>query len=295
LITSFCITIIFIVFFRWQVDEAQNGLLLALTNLSGPGARGGPDSDLVFILLAKLRQLVDLKCYNDSPAFFNSILRYAGEKMRMDKQKMSTIEIKINVQVLYMKMLQFGDTKLTREEKLLPVNFVQQCRDCFGHLLATTTPGTTHDSLIMEQMIATLLNLGEFEFLLARGSDKRWRQLELACHLASLVLHFRSKCVLPPPEFKKVFKSLEDILIKVAQSGIGVKKSRDMPPSAGSNYDFDKRFIVSFISKLQHPDVTDLIKAFLVSCFNSSVTDSTQSIQCDLVRFSKILIEERKP
>ena len=31
----------------------------------------------------------------------------------------------------------------------------------------------------MEQTIATLLNLGEFEFLLSIGGDKRWRQLEL--------------------------------------------------------------------------------------------------------------------
>ena len=38
-------------------------------------------------------------------------------------------------------MLQFGDPKLSREEKLLPLNFVQQCRDCFAHLLKTTTPG----------------------------------------------------------------------------------------------------------------------------------------------------------
>ena len=85
------------------------------------------------------------------------------------------------------------------------------------------------------------------------------------------------------PEYKKTFKSLEDILINVAQTGIGAKKSRDLPPSAGNNYDFDKRLIVGFITKLHHPDVSDLIKAFLVSCFNSSVTDSSQAIQCNLV------------
>jgi hypothetical protein len=32
---------------RWQVDEAHNGILLALSNLGGSGARSGPDSDLV--------------------------------------------------------------------------------------------------------------------------------------------------------------------------------------------------------------------------------------------------------
>lgn len=185
---------------RWQVDEAQNGIQLSLSNLAGTGPRGGvgPDSDLIFVLLSKLKQLIDLKSYNDSPAYFDAISRHARDKMRIEKQKMGTIDIKINVQILFVKMLQFNDPKLSREEKLLPTDFIQQCRDCFTHLLTNTTPGTVHDCLIMEQMIATLLNLGEFEFLFSRGNDKRWRQLELAFYISSLILYFRGKNVLTP-------------------------------------------------------------------------------------------------
>lgn len=114
-------------------------------------------------------------------------------------------------------MLQFNDNSVSRLAKVLPPNFKQQCRDCFVHLLAKTTPGTIHDCLVMEEMVATLLNLGEFEFLLSRSGDKRWRPLELACYLCALVLHFREKQQLQPMEYKKTFKSLEDILINVAQ------------------------------------------------------------------------------
>ena len=189
-------------------------------------------------------------------------------------------------------MLQFNDNSVSRQAKVLSNNFVPQCRDCFIHLLATTTPGTGHDCLIMEEMIATLLNLGEFEFLLSRSGDKRWRSLELACYVCALVLHFRGKQALPPMEYKKTFKSLEDILINLAQNSISIgKKSRmDAPNPTGSCYDFDKRIVSAFISKLHHLDVSDLIKAFLVSCFNSSIADSAQAIQCDLVRDSLLNI-----
>ena len=273
---------------RWQVDEAQNGILLTLNNLVGVNPRSNftnPDIEFIFILLAKLKQVIDLKNFQESGLIFNAIMKTA-EKLLPDKIKFSTFELKVNVQVLYMKMLQFNDNSTFRQSKILPANFVQQCRDCCIHLLAKTTPGTVHDSLVMEEMVATLLNLGEFEYLLSRSGDKRWRPLELACYLCALVLHFREKQPLPPTEFKKIFKSLEDILINVAQSGsVGGKKIRlDVPTSSGSTYDFDRRLVSGFISKLHHPDVTDLIKAFLVSCFNSSVTDSAHAIQCELVR-----------
>jgi hypothetical protein len=82
-----------------------------------------------------------------------------------------------------MKMIHLNDTSIFRPSKVLPGNFVQQCRDCFVHLLAKTTPGTVHDCLVMEEMVAALLNLGEFEFLLSRSGDKRWRPLELVSML----------------------------------------------------------------------------------------------------------------
>ena len=269
--------------------------MLTLNNFAGINPRSAvtnPDIEFIFILLAKLKQLVNLKIYAESPVLFSSILRLAGEKILTDKSKFSNLDFKVNVQVLYLKMLQFNDNSVSRQAKVLSNNFVPQCRDCFIHLLATTTPGTVHDCLIMEEMIATLLNLGEFEFLLSRSGDKRWRSLELACYVCALVLHFRGKQALPPMEYKKTFKSLEDILINLAQNSISIgKKSRmDAPNPTGSCYDFDKRIVSAFISKLHHLDVSDLIKAFLVSCFNSSIADSAQAIQCDLVRDSLLNI-----
>jgi len=43
---------------RWNIDEAQRGVLLAAASLVGSGPRAqGPDCDYPMILLAKLKQV----------------------------------------------------------------------------------------------------------------------------------------------------------------------------------------------------------------------------------------------
>jgi len=68
-------------------------------------------------------------------------------------------------------MLHFNDPNAPGEEKRFPAVFVSQVRESFNVMLATTDSSSPHDRVIMEEIIATLLNLGEFEFVMTTGKD----------------------------------------------------------------------------------------------------------------------------
>jgi hypothetical protein len=68
-------------------------------------------------------------------------------------------------------MLHFNDRNAPREEKLLNTVYTAQVKESFNVMLATTDSSSPHDRVIMEEIVATLLNLGEYEFILTQGKN----------------------------------------------------------------------------------------------------------------------------
>lgn len=74
-------------------------------------------------------------------------------------------------QPLYIRMLIYNEPTATAEDKALITNFVSHVKDAFNVMLTTTDSTSPHDRVIMEEIIVTLMNLGEYEFVMTNGKD----------------------------------------------------------------------------------------------------------------------------
>jgi hypothetical protein len=92
--------------------------------------------------------------------------------------------------------------------------FTKDVKECFDKLTAITNGNEGH-SQVFEMVVVTLLNLGEFDFILSR-SDKCWNLIRLASLISSAVMNFHRKYY-STGEFKETCRALADIILPVLQ------------------------------------------------------------------------------
>lgn len=148
---------------------------------------------------------------------------------------------------------------------------------------------------MVEQTFVTLLNLGDFDFILSKCKDKQQLNLRRRnlIHFSGLLsaavthLHGRSSAAGgggSGQDFKKTCRGLADFLLPTVQSNPSTKRSRDIPnKNEGTHSSSETRyFIARFINKLDNPETLTLLGGFFVSIYNSAVEDSSHEIHSEL-------------
>ena len=287
------------------------------------------DSNYIFILLAKAHQLIELKAYDDAANFYSAVEKHVLNSCS-DKRQANIIIPHIRMQILYTKMLQFADDKsnlqtgMDESKKIksiqpstsrpLPSELAKQIKDCI-FLLAENAQENIFvikigSVYLLETAFVTLLNLGEFEFVLGscasegigpNGKLFRFRNLvQISSLISSAILHLQSQQkqlqsgsrlngnanAANAADFKKTCKGLTEILLPCVQSSITATKrgrggndlaSNPNKPSKDTNS--VKAWFVRFLNRLYHPEIMTLLASFFISVYNTSVEDSSHEIQ----------------
>lgn len=140
------------------------------------------DTNYLFILMAKLKQLVDLKAYDETSIFYSTIEKHVGSSCT-DKRQANILLQHVRMQVLYTKMLQFGDERYDLEQAVdenkkkmksgssntnstLASELSKQLKECLIFLAESAQENVLGIQIgsiyLLETAFVTLLNLGEF-------------------------------------------------------------------------------------------------------------------------------------
>ena len=282
------------------------------------------DSNYVFILMAKANQLVELKAFDEAVNFYTSVSRHV-ENSCSNKQQANIIQQHINIQILYTKMLQLADERynilLTSDDNrrklkycsnsALSLELSNKLKECVIIIAANCQENVFHIQLgsfqLLETAFVTLLNLGEFDFVLGScrkegagpgGKLYQFRNLvNIASLISSGILHIRNQIkqtqsgsrlngnlanASDAVDFKKTCKGLYEILLPCVQTSVtATKRGRGGNDISGgaSKSSRDKSWYLHFLKRLHHTEILTMLASFFISIYNASVEDSSHEIQ----------------
>ena len=282
------------------------------------------DSNYVFILMAKANQLVELKAFEEAITFYNSVARHV-ENSCSNKQQVNLIKQHVNIQILYTKMLQLADERNSiqlnfdeNKKKLkfhsntaLSLDLSNKLKEYVIFIAANCQENIFHIQIgsfhLLETAFVTLLNLGEFDFVLGScrkegagpgGKLYQFRNLvNIISLISSGILHIRNQMkqsqsgsringnsanASDVADFKKTCKGLYDILLPCVQTSITAPKRGRSGNDINSNANKtsrDKSWYLRFIKRLYHTEILTMLASFFISIYNASVEDSSHEIQ----------------
>ena len=240
------------------------------------------DANYVFVLMAKLQQFLLMGYFNDTKPFFIGMERQFGlDKQAQQQQRYQQAIVQLRLQNAIIQMSKYGKDHTTADRDLYV-----QTRACLDQILEA---GLSEQFSVLEQAYVTLLNLGDFEFVLSKCKDKqqmnakRRNLIHFAGLLSAAVPHIHGR-VSPGTgqDFKKTCRGLADFLLPTVQSNPSAKRSREITSKNEMSSSETKNFIAKFILKLDHPEVLTLLGGFFVSIYNSAVEDSSHEIHSEL-------------
>ena len=283
------------------------------------------DSNYVFLLMAKANQLVELKAFEEAITFYNTVAKHVDNSCS-NKQQASIIKEHISIQIMYTKMLQLADERNniqllgTDENKKRVKSFSNSAlqlevsnklkervifiaANCQEHIFGIQI-GSVH---LLETAFVTLLNLGEFDFVLAScrkegagpgGKLYQFRNLvNIASLISSCILHIRNQVkqlqsgsrlngnlanANDLADFKKTCKGLYEILLPCVQTSVTATKrgrgGNDLSSNANKS-SRDKAWYLRFLKRLNRTEVLTMLASLFISIYNASVEDSSHEIQ----------------
>lgn len=243
---------------RWHLDD------MSIVQAAGRSI----DSDYVFILLVKAQQLTQMQLFEESMDLLTATEKLFNDKpWSADKNKaMNYLQmLKINL-----KMTEYQESK----GQIVENDFIPEVKECFEKFL---TNANEAQSQVFEMLVATLLNLDQFEFIL-KQSGKSFNMIRLACLISSTVLNFHRKP--HTSDFKETCRSLADIILPVLQQN-PQKRSRDRD-NQNQVANQEKAWIKRLLKRIHSPQVLSVLCAFLVTYYNSTNEDALLEIQCEL-------------
>jgi integrator complex subunit 8 len=237
------------------------------------------------------------------------------------------------MQVLYTKMLQFGDERYDLEQAVdenkkkmksgssntnstLASELSKQLKECLIFLAESAQGNVLSIQIgsiyLLETAFVTLLNLGEFEFVLGScgkegagpsGKLYRFRNLvQIVSLVSSAVLHIQNQQKqlqagsrlnttnaanrANAEDFKKTCRGLSDILLPCVEVSLTATKRGRGGSDVGSNPNkatkdsaSARAWLVRFLKRLNHPEILTLLASFFISVYNMTVEDSSHEIQ----------------
>ena len=236
------------------------------------------DSDFVYVMLAKVQQLIRAKVFDESKILLTATERVINDKPWSNDKAKATHFLQMHKAALAMKEYQNSKGQRLEEEDLNKL--VTEVKDCFDNLIKAGIGNVNQtQSELFELTVATLLNLEQFEFISQRSSVYgNINMVRLASLMSSAVCKFHKKYY-NTGEFKENCKALAEILLPVLQHQ-GMKRS-----SMGSSKAADaseKQWIKRLLRRLHSPQVLSMLSAFFVTYYNSINEDASLEIQCEL-------------
>jgi len=231
------------------------------------------ESDYVFILLVKVQQLTQMKDFEESMALVTAVERLFNDKPYGPEKAKAMYYL--NILKVNLKMTEYNESKGLNMEEEDMESFVKDVRDSFDKMTSMSNANEAH-SQVFEMLVATLLNLEQFDFILSR-SDKCWNMVRLACLISSAVINFHRKHY-NTGEFKERCRELADIILPVLQQSSKRSANRELQ----SRESQEKQWIKRLLKRIHSPQVLSLLCAFLVTYYNSIGEDASLEIQCEL-------------
>lgn len=160
-------------------------------------------------------------------------------------------------------------------------DFKGEVKDSFEKVISMANSSSNEaQSQVFEMLVATLLNLEEFDYILAKTDRCHFNMVRLASLISSAVIHFQRKHY-NAGEFKETCRSLADIILPVLQqSNQGLKRSAGN--GRNSENHAEKQWIKRLLKRLHSPQVLSLLAAFFITYYNSINEDASLEIQCEL-------------
>ena len=260
---------------RWHLDD------LTIVQAAGRTI----DSDYIFVLLAKVQQLTQMKAFEESKVLLTAAERVINDKP-WSNEKAKALHF-LQLQKASLAMSEYQNSKGVGLEESDLDSLKAEVKECFDNLIkldSSVASASATQSQVFEMTVATLLNLDQFDFIVQRSDKCYLNMVRLASLISSLVCKFH-KNYYNTGEFKENCKALAEVLLPVLQqqglkrsAGGGSNKSGADNATGGG----DKQWIKRLIRRLHSPQILSMLCAFFVTYYNSINEDATLEIQCEL-------------
>ncbi len=272
---------------RWpRMDD------VVVVQAAAGGASGGRaiDADYAYVLLVKIKQLGAMKAFDEIEPLMTALERLFNDKP-WSTEKALTMQY-LSTQKALWRMEEYHEDKGDIDKDDL-ADLTKEVKEAFDQLLKTMANGGADPSSghVFEMAVVTLLNLGEFDFILERSRDKGWNLIRLASLMASMVVSFHRK-LYNTPEFKQYCKTLADMVMPVLQQVKKYFNSKKIVTlnvlilfqgtkrsARDSNKDSqEKQWIGRLLRRIHNLDVLGLLCSFFITYYNFTTEDT--EIQC---------------
>ena len=145
------------------------------------------ESDYIFILLVKVQQIIQMKDFEESMSLLAAVERVFNDKP-WSIEKTEAVKY-LNLLKVQLKMTEYQDCQGHNMEDV--DDFIKDVKQSFDQMTNISNANEANSSAF-EMLVATLLNLEQFEFILSR-SEKNWNMVRLASLISSATVNFHRK------------------------------------------------------------------------------------------------------
>ena len=260
--------------YRWHLDD------MTIVQAAGRTI----DSDYIFVLLAKVQQLTQMKAFEESTVLLTAAKRVIEDKP-WSKEKSDALQF-LQLQKASLAMNEYQNSRGQGLEDSDIAKLTAEVKECFDNLInpphqSASATQSAAQSEVFEMTVATLLNLEQFEFIAQRSDKCPYNMVRLASLISYLVCKFHKKYY-NTLEFKDKCKALAEVLLPMLQQQGLKRSSSSHKGESHSGSGNDKQWIKRLIRRLHSPQILSMLCAFFVTYYNSINEDASLEIQCEL-------------
>lgn len=251
---------------RWAASEATSQINSSLI-----------DPNLAFTFLSKISQLVRMEAFTEASALYSYLERQVQVGSKAVSSPSSAFAQRLAFQNLLcsMQLYLLVEPASSAAGSFDHETFAQQCESSLDQALDSSDPR------VMETVLGTLLNRGEFDLLLSRCNEKRWRiMMQFSGLLSTMAMNALGRRVLTPSDFKKTCRAMAELTMPCVQGG-GTKRSASSANSTSEALE-TKHSMLRLIGSLKHPDLLSVLGAFFVTLYNSAIDDRVKEVVSEL-------------
>ena len=242
---------------RWTIREPANSSYLSSL---------GRDSDLDYVLVAKLEQMYRLLNVAESRQLLNSIISRAESRTRASYIQHLLIE-QLSQELLA--SFKSGENKCSEERE-----------KCIRAMKELDNMGLEVNKDAAENLLISLIMNGDWEVLFAL-KEPRWKLLRLSQLILSLVIcYFKGGNV--TVDVKKnstlLVEFVQQCFFNPSTSSVS-KRYRDGSTKA---VNLSRRHLLQFLSKLHQVEYLQVLSSVIVFLYNNSIDDAGQRLDHDL-------------
>ncbi|TRY75313.1 hypothetical protein TCAL_01659 [Tigriopus californicus] len=241
---------------RWSVDSVNPQEILATLN------RGGKDTNVDFVLLSKVNQLLNINQTVEARA----LLKLVEDK---NSKGLAGALRNIQFQVLSAELCHFFV-----EKKLAPNDLVSKCRETLTNLRLLFTDIQTHH---LDNCLVTLINREDWEFIMTL-EEPRWLMLQITQLLITITNMARNGTtnlsLQRQSDLKRSCQTLAELICPLLQSS--GKRGRGAEIVVGKQS--EKQILVNYLVKIHHPEILNIVASILITLYKYSNDDTTLKV-----------------